>query len=200
MSQRPLTRTETYLARLPSGLDSYPHYLVKAAPLRHFLETLHFGTEVQSLPSTLRTLVESPLPMSSWMPEVHAVAFMLAVRDLLFHDDDSVYDSVLRSNRELFSGPLYKALFFFIKPEKMFQYAESRWASMHKGIRLTLQSSSSQAATFRVDFPPHLIEVLVARCLQSGFVVALEAAGGKDVHFWISELRQDHAIFRGSWH
>jgi hypothetical protein len=200
MVQSPLTRTESYLARLPHGLDSYPHYVVKAAPYRHYLESLDFGTDISALPAPLRKLVDNPLPMSSWMPEVHAVAFMLAVRDLLFTDDESVYASVLRSNRELFSGPLYKALFFFLKPEKMFHYAQSRWASMHRGITLTTEVSSATAATFRVDFPPHLIESLVARCLQTGFVVAIEAAGGKDVHFAIAELMQDHAIFRGTWH
>jgi hypothetical protein len=200
MIKRPLTRTDNYLGGLPSGLDSYPDFLVKAAPYRHYLESLRFGAEVESLPPPLRRLVDDPLPMSSWMPEVHAAAFMLAVRDLLFHDDESVYASVLRSNRELFSGPLYKALFFFLTPQKMFQHARSRWGSMHRGITLTTEASAPTSATFRIDFPPHLIESLLARCLQSGFVVAIEAAGGKDVHFAITSLRADHAVFRGSWH
>jgi hypothetical protein len=200
MIKRPLSRTELYLASLPSGLDSYPDYLVKAAPYRHYLASLDFGAEARSLPDPLRRLVETPLPMSSWMPEVHAAAFMTAVRDLLFSDDESVYTSVLRSNRALFSGPLYKALFFFLTPEKMFQHAQSRWASMHRGIKLTTEACSASGATFRVDFPPHLIESLVARCLQTGFLVAVEAAGGKDVSFKIAALRPDHAVFRGTWH
>jgi hypothetical protein len=199
MTRPPLTRTESYLASLPNGLDSFPEYVVKAAPYRHYLSSIDFGAEARYMPPSLRALVEDPLPMSSWMPEVHACAFMLAVRDLLFSDDESVYTSALRSNRQLFSGPLYRALFFFLTPEKMFQHAESRWASMHRGMTLKTQATSATSATFRVDYPPHLIETLMAHCLLSGFVVAVEAAGGKDVHFWISALKSDHTIFRGSW-
>jgi hypothetical protein len=192
---------DEYLAALPRGINSYPDYVMKAATYREFLAEIPEGgiAELGALPPTLRELVERPLPVSDWLPEVHANALFMAIADAFFPSDDAFAARKLETNRRMLRSPLYRVLFLLATPETMLRNVTSRWVKFHKGILLRVPSIAERSAKLRVDFPPNLVPHLQARAYVAAVQAALEAAGAKEVESSISSWSSTFINVDAAW-
>ncbi len=175
--------TQDYLARLPEGLDSYPHCVAKAALLRDILGSRPLDPEGDDVPDALRSLVASPPPVSSWIPEVHFVAVSLAIYGRHFGGDDvqGFEDWVCARNSTLFRKPLYRVLIALMSPERLLVGASKRWTAFHRGTTLTLLQHTPEHALVRLEFPAHLFDRVLMHGFAASMRAAAEVAGGHDV-------------------
>jgi hypothetical protein len=158
-----------YLAGLPEGLDSHPDCLAKASLYRSLLDGRSLrGADVATLPDPMRKLIEDPPPISTWIPEVHSHSVMLAVCDLCFADVDAFARYAYVTQRRLFEGRLYRALFRFAAPPMLLRGAALRWGGFHRGSQLLVESMQAERATIRLRHPPHLYDAISRRGLREG--------------------------------
>jgi Protein of unknown function (DUF2378) len=196
---RTLPSLEHYLATLPGGIDAYPHCQAKASVARDAMQRPLPPS--LDLPAPLRALVDQPPPVTAWIPEVHQNALMLAILDTHFDetDVDGFYAWILDRNRRLFSGPLYRALFFVISPERLLGGFQRRWSTFRRGTELAVEQRGKGRARARITTPPHLHSKLSARGIGFGFQAALERAGGGDVRIEIPSHSPTEVIYELSW-
>ncbi|MCZ7677693.1 MAG: hypothetical protein M5U28_02505 [Sandaracinaceae bacterium] len=147
-----------YLARLPEGLASHPQCVVKASVLRDVADARPLGPDdLAALPGPVAQLVREPPPVSSWVPEVHALVAMIAIRDRHFAPGEiglSAYEEwTYERNKKLLARPLYRALFLLLSPERLLRNVGNRWAMFRRGSRLELVERSASSATVRLSFP-----------------------------------------------
>src|SRR3974390_2161748 len=105
-----------YLARLPNGVDSYPDCKMKGSLVRSML----VGHRVEArdgLPSAVTHLLSFPPGSSDWVDQVAGRCVLRAVFDEHFRDAERFRVWAYENQRRLFSGPLYKILFWGIGPD-----------------------------------------------------------------------------------
>lgn len=200
MSGRGLLTVERYLADLPDGVASYPTYVQKASVLRSFLtEGAIPAALLQRLPPELRAGLEPMPPVNQWIPEAHANAVILGVRDLHFDTDDAFERWVYQQNLALLRGPLYIALFRVVGPTRVMNGGAARWAQFHRGITLSIRVAKDQQAEVTLTCPPELLGPLMARCYTTAFRAALEIAGAKDVSVRLAASHAKGFDLTASW-
>ena len=97
-----------YVDQLPDGFDSHPDFVAKASLYRTVVDATPLAPDdVVALPDVLRSLIQHPLPVSSWIPEAHSHGVMLAVYDSQFGDAEAFERWAYDRQRELFASPLY---------------------------------------------------------------------------------------------
>jgi hypothetical protein len=193
-----------YLARLPRGLDSYPDYVQKASMYREFLTEVSEADRsllptFSGLPAVLAQLVREPVPVTSWVPEVHAYALGMAMADLFFASDDAFLDRKLQANRRILSGPLYRLLFLLISPARLLRNVVSRWEKFHRGLPLRVLDLQSNEGTVRLEFPHYMVPDLQVRTYALVLQAAVEAAGGKEASFGVESSGPTFAQYCGTW-
>ena len=90
--------------------------------------------DVEALPEVLRSLIQHPLPVSSWIPEAHSHGVMLAVYDSKFGDPEVFEQWAYDRQRELFSSPLYGVAMKLVSPKLLLKTATLRWRLFHRGV------------------------------------------------------------------
>jgi hypothetical protein len=190
-----------YLDSLPRGLNSYPEYVMKAATYREFLAEIPEGgaAALRALPPTLLDLVERPLPVSTWLPEVHGNALSIAIGESFFASDDEFVARKLEANRRMLRGPLYRGLFFLLTPATMFKGFTARWEKFHKGIQLKALSVEKGNAKLRLESPHNLIPLLQARAYAAALQAALESAHAENVEVALSSWSSTSVNFDATW-
>lgn len=191
---------EHYLVSLPLALRSYPTHTQKASVLRQIVGELPIAGDAAGLPDELKALAQSPPPVTSWIPEVHATALYLALRDLYFDDDAGFVDYSYRRNRALLESPLYWILFKLVSARALLRQAPGRWAQLHKGVELGVKlDPKEESVEIRLNNPPYLVPDLLGRCYATAFTAAIELAGAKDAGFELVESSPSGSLFRGKW-
>ncbi len=175
----------SYLARLPRGIASYPDVTVKASVYRDALDSLALDDCLDDLPAELGELVRHRLPVTAWLPEVHSLAMLIAIRDRHFAPTAAGLDSyeawVFERNVRLLSRPLYRALFLLLNPERLLSGVERRWSAFRRGTAARLVERSGGAAEVEISHPPNLYDACVGRGMCGAFRAAATAAGGRNV-------------------
>ena len=166
--------TESWLAQLPLGWDSFPEAQAKASMLRQYLDVkpLH---NVDALPPHLHALVTKPPPMNAWVPYVHHMGVTMAYREEC-DDDDAFFQLVFDMTAALYRSPAYKLLMVVATKERLLRAVEKRWATFHRGTMLTLVSSSSEQALLTLTTPPHLYADAVVAGLRAALTSVFAAA------------------------
>ena len=176
----------SYLARLPRGVESYPEVTVKASVYRDALESLSLDECLGDLPGAVAELVRHPLPVTAWVPEVHSLAILIAIRDRHFATTAAGLDSyeawVFERNSRLLKRPLYRALFLLVSPERLLSGVERRWSAFRRGTSARLVEKAVGLAEIEISHPPHLYDRCVERGMCGAFRAAASAAGARDVH------------------
>jgi hypothetical protein len=189
-----------YLRDLPDGLASYPECLAKAS-LLHSIREQGPELDASALPSPLDELVTAPPPVSSWLPEVHTNAIMLAAFDLAFRTAGGMaafLEWVYERNRKLLSAPLYRVLFLVVSPERLLLHMEKRWAAFHRGTDLTLIERREGHARVRLTFPSKLHCEHSARGVGAALRAAADSAGAKDCRVTVRPA-EGQAEFEIDW-
>src|SRR4051812_19645757 len=169
-----------YLEKLPAGVASYPGCAVKASVVRSCVDSRPLGPEVP-LPPEVRALVERPPLVSAWVSEVHYIVVMLTIREVHFPGADPAPFTawVHERNVQLLSAPLYRALFFLLSPERLFNGLARRWGVFRRGSELHLLRLIPGEVDLTLRTPPNLYVTTIAQAVAAALCAALEHAGAR---------------------
>ncbi len=189
-----------FVADLPAGLDSHPALKAKASMYCNICEERPVpGSDLERLPKLLRSLQDDPRPVSSWIPEVHSQAMMLAVYDTCFDSLDEFGAFTYRQGRALLEGPLYAIAFKLVPPRLLIRTATMRWRAFHRGVDLQLVESGATFVDVRLEHPTGTYGDVVMRGICEGFRGALDMGGARDASFELARPGPTEARVRLRW-
>ncbi|MGH1341660.1 MAG: hypothetical protein ACRBN8_08930 [Nannocystales bacterium] len=189
-----------YLASVPHGLDSYPDYWAKASLYRGMLEGRPLVEPMLTdLPLELQALVEHPVPVSSWMPEVHSHALMLAIYDTHFGDLDRFVAWAYDQQRALFTGPLYSVAMRLVSPGLLFKTAAVRFRMFHRGASLAVVERRGNGGIAKLEYPPCLYDSISRAGLCAGLRAALDLTVSGQSSIEVIEAGDDYALLSARW-
>src|ERR1700689_4440894 len=151
-----LPGVEAYLASLPGGLAAYPECAHKGATLALWLRHSPTRGLAERLPPELGALLTEGAALPSWVPEVHATALYLAIREAHFADDAAFLAHAYTCNRAVLDTPTNRVLFWVTAPRAILRAAGLRWNALHRGSSLDVRIRSEHSAQIAMRFPPHL--------------------------------------------
>ncbi len=190
----------TYLSTLPNGVASYPECSVKASVLRHNVASKGFGPEIE-LPPAVRKLVDSPPPVTEWIPEVHFNVAMLAIHEVHFggRSVDEYRAWVYAQNRKLLAAPLYRVLFAVLSPERLLRGIEKRWGAFRRGTEFSVVVEAPGRAELRIRSPafhyPAPMTLGMSMALQAG----LDSAGARNSLVEVVSHSSTECVFSARW-
>jgi len=189
---------DTYLNRLPAGLESYPNMTIKGAIFRQFLKGVDVDLLRAALPPRLLSLVDNPPPANVWMPEVQSNAVFTVVAEVCFADEDAFMQYAYENNKEVLESPLYALLIRMLSPSRVVKLAAKAWGQMHKGT--TLFADDHGAYTLlRLDHPPHAYPRCMLLALSQGYLSAAHLAGEEAATAELIDEEVDGAAFKLNW-
>lgn len=190
---------EAYLASLPRGLASYPECLHKGEPLGVWLERSPTRDVARFVPPQVAALLDRDRPLPTWVPEVHANVLYLAIRHAYFADDAGFMAHARECNRAVLETPTNRLLFWAASPKAILRAAGLRWGSLHRGSAIEVRIAYDSSAEVMLSFPRGLYPELVLRGNATGFAVAVENAGAREVEVHLRSVEPTRALFMGSW-
>lgn len=193
-----------YLAALAGGLDAHPQCLVKGSVVREIV-TSGFAREVSHLlPAELRSHFDVKPVATSWVPEVHVHALLLATYDRFFagprgKGKAGFLDWAYTQNLALFDTTLYRVLFFVVSPERLFNGMDKRWSTFRRGSTLEATLVEKGRAEMTVRYPVGLYNDLLAGVRAASFRAAATCAGARDAHVDFRSARAGETSFTMTW-
>jgi hypothetical protein len=133
------------------------------------------------------------------VPEVYANVLYLAIREVHFADDASFLAHSSARNRALLETPMNRVLFWVARPKDMLRAAGLRWGTLHRGSSIRVRIRNETSAEMELRFPPYLFPEIVLRGTGTGFAVALENSGARDVVGDLQSLEPTRALFAAQW-
>lgn len=188
----------SFVARLPNGLASYPQCKIRGSLVHSMLQTRTIERPEQGLPEELVELIRHPPVYSAWVPQVHGRAILRVVYDEHFAAPERYATWAYESQKKLFSGPLYRILFWGISPERLMRMAVTRYEHFHVGVSMTLQAGPKGGAAM-LRYPPDLFDSLDHLATLEGFRAALELAGAAKVRTEVAENDASSARLIVEW-
>jgi hypothetical protein len=194
-----LKSVAAYLASISGGIDGYPDCLHKGEPLAVWLERSPTEGLAKRLPPAAAELLCASRNLPQWVPEVHATVLYLAIREAHFPDDASFLAHARRCNQFVLETPLNLVLFWAASPRDILRAASVRWGSMHRGSTIEVRSPDEHSAELTMNFPAHLLPELVVRGNGTGFALAMERAGARDLQVQLRVMNATRAVFEARW-
>lgn len=146
-------RTAAYLAQLPEGLDSFAECEAKGSVVRKVYE--FSALPLTGLPATLQRLLDSPESATSWVPQCHTLALILAMVESRGLSDEQESLWIREASTHLFSSPMYKILMWAATPRMVFKAANVRWSAFFRGNSLASHVEGREATVY-LDAPTGL--------------------------------------------
>ncbi len=190
---------ERYLASLPRGLASYPECTHKGEPLAVWLRRSPTRVMARIVPPQLAQLLDQDRPVPNWVPDVHANVLYLAMREAHFADDREFIAHARQCNRAVLDTPTNRVVFWAAAPRAILRAAGLRWGSLHRGSAMEVRVTGDCSAEVVLSFPRGLYPELVLRGNATGFALALENAGAREVEVQLRAVESSRAIFTGRW-
>lgn len=189
-----------YLEGLPDGIDSHPECQAKASLYRTALDTAPLpDADIPRLPPPLVALLEHPAPVSSWIPEVHNHALLIAIYDRVFADLEAFAKHSYASQRALFEGPLYSIAFRLASPELLIKTAALRWKMFHRGITFKPITDGPGHGRVRLDYPPGMYDRVLLRTLCEAIRAILDLSTAKDAEVETASCDRTTATLSCRW-
>lgn len=189
-----------YFEGLDDGLNSYPDCQAKASLYRALLQERPLsGDAVADLPAPLRTLVQEPAPVSSWIPEVHSHALMLAVYERRFETLEEFAQHAYDRQRSLFEGPLYAIALKVVTPQLLIKTAALRWRMFHRGMSFRAQELQRNRGFIVVEHPNGVYEAVIRRALCEAIRAVLELSTRRPATVTVAESSPRHAKLSVQW-
>jgi hypothetical protein len=194
---------ESYLERLPRGLDSYPEVCVKGAFVRRMLgQAPRPLREGMGLPPVLEQLVVRMPGPNDWVPVAHQCGLALCVYDLNFANNGGLaaYGAwTIEVQRRLLGSALYRILFAVMSPERLLVGATHRWSAFNRGMNLEAITSSNGRGAFRLKRPPHLLPALSLVGYGASFRAGLELCGAMDIVVQRHDESPSSTLYEYQW-
>jgi len=189
-----------YVDNLPDGLDSYPDHVAKASLYRTVVDATPLDpADVAALPDPLRSLMEHPLPVSSWIPEAHSHGVMLAVYDSGFGDREVFAQWAYDRQRELFSSPLYGVAMKLVSPGLLLKTATLRWRLFHRGVTFKVIEQRPDGGVAMLQFPAGVYEEISLLGMCAGLRAALDLTVGDNCTVGVRDASATHAVVAVEW-
>lgn len=169
-------RVVDYLARLPDGLDSYPAAQVKNSVVRAWIAEHDTKALAAAVPETVRPLCTGELMVTRWVPEVHATAVYLTLRELFFDSDAAFVLDAHARNRALLSGRLYRMLVRLLSVERIGKTTRLLYSQMHRGTDLSVDVTDFPWRCW-LRYPHALVPELLGHCYATAIGAAVELSG-----------------------
>ncbi len=176
----PTTRVEAYLGSIPGGLDGHPEAQVKFSVVDGWLDGYDPLQLRGLLPAPVQAYVGHRVPVTRWIPEVHAHVVYLALRDQYFATDADFIAESFSRNRALFQRPIYRVLLRMLSAIRIGQGAALMHAQLHRGTSLDV-SPTDDRWTVTLRHPAHLIPELIGHCYGTSFRAVLEMKGATSI-------------------
>ncbi len=194
-------RLARYVEQLPAGLSSYPECLAKASLLRASADALEVEIPGSGLPAVVHELLVDPPVPSSWIPQAHCVAAHVALADMAgLVDDVDLVDWSYRANKALAASTMYRVLVQLASPRALLRLVPISWRTIHRGIVLDVDSTSSEKQTLLIiRHPPHVWTREVHQTVAGGFRPPLEASRARDVRVELVVSETEGAEYLVSW-
>lgn len=180
MNDAAKARVHAYLKRLPGGIDAYPDAQVKYSIVRAWLEGQDLEALAEILPAPVLPLVERGVPITRWVPEVHATTIYLSLRELFFSSDDAFVEDALDRNLQLLEKPMYRILMRVISRDRAAKGTALAFSQMHRGTEIDVESDG-EGWLVVLRHPPYMIPELIGRCYATALRAALEVKGFRNV-------------------
>jgi hypothetical protein len=197
VSAEPLV--DRYLASLPGGLHAHPECEHRGDALGLWLQRSPLHGVAHRLPREIASLLDDPSCLPPWVPEVHASAIYLAIREAHFPDDAAFLAHADRCNRALLDTPMNRLLFWVATPRALLRAVGPRWNVFHRGSALRARTPSDTSTELELSFPEHLFPAIVLRGSATGIAAALENGGAHDVTMDLAQFGPTRARFDGHW-
>lgn len=188
---------QSYLAALPSGLDSFPTHRAKASLVRTALSLYTFSDEqIGALPQRLRPMVEQPPTSNRWVSEVEYTALCLALADAHGWSDLEFGRFWYDLTKSLMANALYVGLLGFLTPKLLLRTASLRWASFHKGVELSTRAAPG-GLYLDLRFPKGLVPPVCTQAYAQVFQATVDFSSARAQTRLVEEGPQE-AIYRMS--
>lgn len=191
-------RVQAYLDALPGGVDAYADVVVKYSIVDTWLEGHDRAALRKVLPSEVHPLLETGIPITRWVPEVHATCIYLGLRELFFPSDDTFVTDALHRNIRLLEKPMYRILMRVLTPARAAKGTALAFTQMHRGLELAVDPQP-EAWFVTLTHPPHLVPELLARCYATALRAALQVKGYKGVFSRPVSMEPELSRFRVSF-
>lgn len=173
----PLDEALAYLARLPHGTASFPECTVRASiyePWRKELPALDLQSTSEVFSPAFATYLRSG-PSDDWIPEVWAsVLLELWFTGVADRDEERCRARLRRGNREVFEGPLYRAVLRVLSASLVVMGTARTWGLTRRGssARATMgpRSASPRVGRVVVSHPPWLFSERQLVGFEEGFM------------------------------
>jgi hypothetical protein len=192
-------KVEEYLASIPGGIDGYPECLHKGEPLGVWLQGSPIDGLSDVVPPQVAGLLGARSSLPVWVPEVHATVIYLAMRDVHFASDAAFLEHAEKVNRGVLETPINRVLFWVASPRSILRGGSVRWGSLHRGSTIEVRTRDEHSAELTLRYPPNLLPKLIALGNGTGFKLALENAGAKEVDVTLRESDSTHTTFDSRW-
>jgi hypothetical protein len=144
-------------------------------------------------------LLRSPRELPQWVPEVHATVIYLAMREMHFPDEASFLAHARQCNQLVLETPLNRVLFWAASPRAILRAGWVRWGSLHRGSTIAVRSPDEHSGELTMTFPENLFPEIVVRGNGTGFTLAMERAGARDLEVHLREMGPTRAVFEARW-
>jgi hypothetical protein len=187
--------TRAFLERLPDGLASYRECQAKISVIHAWVEGHDLDKLASALPDEIDMRAILRQPATAWVSEVEATAIYLTVRDVFFESDDAYVDGAHTKNVNLLRNPLYRVLARLFSPERIQKAGSAIFARLHRGI-VSIPERRGDALLWTLEYPPHLVPELIARCYGTALAAALELSGSPAVPIEIDTHTPTRTVLR----
>lgn len=189
-----------YLAALPSGIDSYPDCRAKASLYRSVADASPIReADRDALPKPLLRLLTHPVPISSWIPEVHSHALMLAIYDRCFSSVEEFTEFTYQRQRNLFGGRVYSIALHIVTPKMLVKTAAIRFGMFHRGTDFVVSELEATGAMVNVTCPPGVYDDISRIALCEGLRAALDLCMGGGASVKVVETTRSRTTIRVRW-
>ncbi len=191
-------RVQAYLDALSGGVDAYSDSVVKYSVVDTWLEGHDRAALREALPPEVHPLLAAGVPVTRWVPEVHATCIYLGLRELFFPSDDTFVTDALHRNIRLLEKPMYRILLRVLTPARVAKGTALAFTQMHRGLELAVDPQR-EGWLVTLTHPPHLVPELLARCYATALRAALQVKGFEGVFSRPVSLEPEVSRYRVSF-
>ncbi len=190
----------SYLAELPNGVDSYPSCQAKASLYRSVADARPIApADIAKLPAALQRLLDHPVPISSWISEVHSHAVLLAIYDRCFSSRQEFAEFAYQRQKVLFGGRIYSVALRVVSPTMLVKTAALRFGMFHRGVGFTVVDPHPGGVKIVIDHPSGVYDEISRVGLCEGLRAVLDLCMGGGTFVNVQDATKIRTLILAGW-